>query len=462
MKISNKYILFIVFTFILVTSLNSCYTVIQASTSYNWKTTTGTVETSHVILSSDSNLPDELLFKYNYSVNSKDYSSNTVEIPASLLVVLIERNTYVNANSFSSQHPVGSSITVYYNPRNPSEAVVKPGFDMAQLMDLGYVCIAFFSFIVALFTYKKNPFFPAFTGTFSRIILTQFLNIGIFGIFSLFFTAFMLCNTLLFIFMLVFAYLSLFSYSIGIKWLLQVLVLPNVFFDSALYVLLAITIILFFVFIRKGIYSLVVKYNQNYTYFTTDYTVEKDIDTEKWLIMVSGYYVTKGTEIDFSYIADKTFQSKSQAEKFYQKHIQQDFESKETKRSFYLNKKTLYILTNKSENKEVQIKLSYSFYGYFMLFLSLSFFLAYDFMIFVLFGIKSASLSYLVSNIFNRINFSQTHQYVFSDNGLIDIISVLGIFELLFAILTVITGCYIFYKKVYKIYVLDKQDTYYE
>jgi hypothetical protein len=60
----------------------------------------------------------DVYIRYEYSVAGISYTSlsiNSIDTPS-------------NPVSYASRFPVGEAVIVYYNPKNPSDAVLEPGF----------------------------------------------------------------------------------------------------------------------------------------------------------------------------------------------------------------------------------------------------------------------------------------------------------------------------------------------
>ena len=74
----------------------------------------------------------DVYIHYQYSVNNISYSSRSIN----------SIDTPFYPKSFASRYPIGKDVTVYYNPKDPSEAVLEPGFvDVFKAFDV-------FSFLI--------------------------------------------------------------------------------------------------------------------------------------------------------------------------------------------------------------------------------------------------------------------------------------------------------------------------
>jgi uncharacterized protein YjeT (DUF2065 family) len=97
----------------------------EAQSSLDWPKTDGTVTSSKVVHTvtagahGNSNHYQPVV-EYSYSTGGKEYSGNNIVIgPTGKLPWLAKREV--------DQYPVGSSLQVYYNPQDHSEAVLNPG-----------------------------------------------------------------------------------------------------------------------------------------------------------------------------------------------------------------------------------------------------------------------------------------------------------------------------------------------
>ncbi len=87
-----------------------------------WPSTTGTILMSSVQSKhtgrSNSIYP---VIVYAYAVNGQSYQSQTVKAGDKFLTVRVMGEAQATVN----RYPIGAIVTVYYNPSNPSEAVLE-------------------------------------------------------------------------------------------------------------------------------------------------------------------------------------------------------------------------------------------------------------------------------------------------------------------------------------------------
>ena len=90
-------------------------TLIRQHASKRWPTTPGEILESHLEEDSDGWCPN---VRYVYVVNRKRH------LTGRLYFFLSNSSTEREAGKHISPYPVGKSVTVYYNPRKPEDAVL--------------------------------------------------------------------------------------------------------------------------------------------------------------------------------------------------------------------------------------------------------------------------------------------------------------------------------------------------
>jgi hypothetical protein len=91
--------------------------IVRAWPTARWDETTGTVTASSLIQVNDG--PDEAEIAYEYRVAGRRYTGSRV----GYLRFVSQRAAY----RFLNDHPAGSAIAVYFDPRDPSSAVLQRG-----------------------------------------------------------------------------------------------------------------------------------------------------------------------------------------------------------------------------------------------------------------------------------------------------------------------------------------------
>ncbi|MEA5479118.1 DUF3592 domain-containing protein [Pseudanabaena galeata UHCC 0370] len=103
----------------IVIGLGSClyliWTLRHQNMSKRWSTTTGEILASNIEEDSDGWYPH---VRYEYTVERKRYASERLYFYA------VNGSTKRDANKHLSSYPVGKTITIYYNPMKPEEAVL--------------------------------------------------------------------------------------------------------------------------------------------------------------------------------------------------------------------------------------------------------------------------------------------------------------------------------------------------
>jgi len=127
MEKPSKKQLFLVFGFFICMALSwftfSVYGDVKAVQSLFWPSIegsviSGSVETSHGSKGASKSKP---VIHYSFSVNGVEYKSNRYSST-------VARGSSFWAKEVIDRHPAGSAITVYYNPDDPSNSMLDPGF----------------------------------------------------------------------------------------------------------------------------------------------------------------------------------------------------------------------------------------------------------------------------------------------------------------------------------------------
>ncbi len=102
----------------------------QAHASRTWPSTQGIIEEAWITISRSSRGPespfeDKFFYphlRYRYQVGGQTYQGERIAAgsPTGL-------SSRAEAEAVLAPYPVGRRVTVYYNPRNPAEAVLEPG-----------------------------------------------------------------------------------------------------------------------------------------------------------------------------------------------------------------------------------------------------------------------------------------------------------------------------------------------
>ena len=98
----------------------------KASRSLSWPTTEGVISHSAMLFRTEqtSNSNNAAMYKadvaYRFKVNGRDYSSSQISL-------MDYSSTAARAGDIVARYPDGASVTVYYNPADPSDSVLEPG-----------------------------------------------------------------------------------------------------------------------------------------------------------------------------------------------------------------------------------------------------------------------------------------------------------------------------------------------
>jgi hypothetical protein len=104
-----------------------------------WPTVDGVITRSSVEHSSSARTATVyyLNVQYRYSVGEQSYTGDNVTPRLSATMSLVEANDLI-----SGRYAVGQQVKVYYDPQNPSDAVLQPGIvgEAWLMIVLGPIC----------------------------------------------------------------------------------------------------------------------------------------------------------------------------------------------------------------------------------------------------------------------------------------------------------------------------------
>ncbi len=109
-----------------------------------WPSVTGKILMSRLVRSG-SKLKPKIV--YQYSVGDRTFKGENIYAGTLILSLSSPASTLIK------QYPEGKKVTVYYNPKNPQEAVLKRGINIDAMVLLG---VGLFMFFIALFIYRSQ------------------------------------------------------------------------------------------------------------------------------------------------------------------------------------------------------------------------------------------------------------------------------------------------------------------
>ena len=135
-KFVNRF--FMVFIAIgVVIAIRGVGTVIDALRSTDWPPTEGSVTASGVDMQNDTDterrtraLRYSPAVSYSYDVDGTTYSSDLLGF------VRLWTDDESGAHRIARRYPVGQAVTVYYDPGDPSRAVLDPGVSLNSMLTL--------------------------------------------------------------------------------------------------------------------------------------------------------------------------------------------------------------------------------------------------------------------------------------------------------------------------------------
>jgi hypothetical protein len=112
--------------------------------SKSWPTTEGIIDTSDVKMTfnkHEGRISRKLILRYFYFVLDKQYYSCRIFVGST-----IQSDFTRNAQKTVNRYPVGQRTLVYYDPKNPDQAVLEPGINKRMAI----LCLGFIPFLVLL------------------------------------------------------------------------------------------------------------------------------------------------------------------------------------------------------------------------------------------------------------------------------------------------------------------------
>jgi hypothetical protein len=141
--------------------------VADAKETLRWPTTEGVIDYSQVGSAQERDSDGYMRtmyfaqLKYSYKVNGSQYSSDKYEISKYRST---SRDSFVE---IVKQYPAGSNVTVYYNPKDFNEAILKPGVPfLLNLMTWIFTIVTAVMWLIVLNKVIKLAFGLTITGAF--------------------------------------------------------------------------------------------------------------------------------------------------------------------------------------------------------------------------------------------------------------------------------------------------------
>ena len=154
-----------IFTYLILILLGAGFSVwgwgliTDARESLSWPTATGTVLHSRVTsyTSTSDGKPTQMYsadIGYRYTVNKKTYTSRDVSLGEH------SSNSSGGMRELTQQYPVGKSITVYYDPDKPHNALLEPGPAFITYIPFAFGVLSIIAGLAAFFWKNGSPMPP--------------------------------------------------------------------------------------------------------------------------------------------------------------------------------------------------------------------------------------------------------------------------------------------------------------
>ncbi|MDO8571970.1 MAG: DUF3592 domain-containing protein [bacterium] len=133
-------------------------TIQKAYESKNWPSVQGTITVSNFVTdrSTNSDGSDATTYKadigYDYILNGQTHSGSDVSFGAYSSSNASEMRSIVN------RYPLGKSVAVYYNPKDPNASVLEPGANLGSFLAAGIGALFFIlGIVMAVQALKGKP-----------------------------------------------------------------------------------------------------------------------------------------------------------------------------------------------------------------------------------------------------------------------------------------------------------------
>lgn len=125
----------------------------QGAASENWSTAEGTITSSSISeVGSKDNLTFQAHVHYQYEINEDEYHGDRLDFNSSGM----SSSHRVDMQEIVRKYPAGKTVTVFYDPADPSISVLEPGVKLGAAFLIGMVCVGigglvFVSGVIAAF-----------------------------------------------------------------------------------------------------------------------------------------------------------------------------------------------------------------------------------------------------------------------------------------------------------------------
>lgn len=319
-KVYYQVIMLIPFLLLILLGLDCFFAVSNATASYSWDSTEGTIVNSHYTPSQQNGkIADNLDLTYSYTVGNKTYTSKNVDPVGPFYITYIIDQGLINKRQYANEYPKGAKVMVYYNPSNPSVSSLTQGWAFSNYVELVIFLVISLSSIIALLTFNINPHLNKSFNAYEKILIQFFLNFFFLG-FTIIIVGAVLYLYLFLILVLSFMITLLIGSTINqIANLLNNILPKDILSTSTYYIFSIILFIGLLIICLKAYRSITVRKYKKYPYELTKMNTEHDAAEDKWLLNVSISYKIAEQVMNVTHSVKKKFSSEEKAQKFFDK-----------------------------------------------------------------------------------------------------------------------------------------------